>query len=254
MKKLIIKIDNAILGGRIQWLLANQFGLIPWQRLGMNKRRSMVMHYNKNFSQLLSALCDYYGSDKGEVKTSGHPYPWRSHTYTDFYTLLFGQRRESIRHVFECGIGTNNPGPSSMGTDGRPGASLRVWQDYFPNAHIIGADIDRNILFNEGRIQTYYVDQTDPATIRAMWTTIGIENFDVMIDDGLHIFSAGICLFENSIHKLAPNGIYMIEDISPHDLLMYQRYFVGKDYRVVFINLFRDDITPTNNNLIMITR
>ena len=38
-------------------------------------------------------------------------------------------------------------------------ASLYMWQEYFPNAEIFGADVDKRILFNEGRIKTYFVDQ-----------------------------------------------------------------------------------------------
>ena len=30
-----------------------------------------------------------------------------------------------------------------MSEDGKPGASLRVWKEYFSNAEIYGADIDK---------------------------------------------------------------------------------------------------------------
>ena len=49
---------------------------------------------------------------------------------------------------------------------GKPGASLRVWRDYFPNAIIYGADIDKDILFAEERIKTFYIDQLDPVAIK----------------------------------------------------------------------------------------
>jgi hypothetical protein len=68
--------------------------------------------------------------------------------------------------VFECGVGTNNPNiTSNMGVNGQPGASLRVWRDYFQNAEVFGADIDRGILFEEQRIRTFYVDQTNKDSI-----------------------------------------------------------------------------------------
>ena len=35
----------------------------------------------------------------------------------------------------------------NMTASGKPGASLRVWRDYFNNAQVIGADIDKRILF-----------------------------------------------------------------------------------------------------------
>ena len=73
-----------------------------------------------------------------------------------------------------------------MGTYGKPGASLRMWRDYFYNANIYGADIDKGILFNEDRINTYFVDQLDSETIKSMWNNIGLKDFDIIIDDGLH--------------------------------------------------------------------
>ncbi len=105
-----------------------------------------------------------------------------------------------------------------MGPNGRPGASLRAWREYFPQAQIYGADIDRDILFAEDRIQTFWTDQRDPKAIRALWHQLDGVSFDVMIDDGLHEASANICFFMESFHKLKSGGIYVIEDILPHDI------------------------------------
>ena len=86
------------------------------------------------------------GSDKGRGR----------HNYTTIYSALFGKLRDEPLRIFELGLGTNNPHlPSSMGSLGRPGASLRGWRDLFPNAMIFGADVDRDILF----ARTGHVDQ-----------------------------------------------------------------------------------------------
>lgn len=42
---------------------------------------------------------------------------------------------------------------------------------------------------------------------------IGIKNFDIIIDDGLHTTDANVNLFLNSFNKLKKNGIYIIEDV-----------------------------------------
>jgi hypothetical protein len=55
-----------------------------------------------------------------------------------------------------------------MGRTGTPGASLRAWRDYFPNAEIYGADIDREILFEEERISAFYVNQLSESAILKM--------------------------------------------------------------------------------------
>jgi len=218
---------------------------------GLNSQ--FVNHYKKNDLCLLSSLCEEYGSDKGALKSTGHPYKWAPHTYSDYYSHLFDHCRLYIKKVFECGIGTNNPAlKSSMGPLGKPGASLRVWNDYFPNAIVIGADIDRDILFQEGRIKTYFVDQTKPQSIKNFWAETEEKDFDLMIDDGLHTFEAGACLFENSISRLVTNGIYIIEDVTPGDLLQFKQYFSDKKYHVNFINLLRPSLSLNDNNLIII--
>ena len=101
-----------------------------------------------------------------------------------------------------------------MTAGGKPGASLKVWRDYFVNGEIFGADIDKNILFNSERIKTFEVDQTNKESIQNMWKKIKVENFDLIIDDGLHNYEAGVTLFRNSFQKLRKNGVYIIEDVS----------------------------------------
>jgi hypothetical protein len=158
-------------------------------------------------------LCKIMGinkSDKGSIDIN---VSW--HNYTTFYYSIFKDLREKNLRIFELGLGTNNVNiPSNMGPNGRPGASLYGWQEFFYNSEIFGADIDTNILFNTEKIKTFYCDQTKPYIIQYMWNeSVLRDNFDIIIDDGLHTFNANVCFFENSIHKLKSNGYYIIEDI-----------------------------------------
>lgn len=218
---------------------------------------SYISFYKKDKTSYLSALCDKYGTDKGSLNDVNQTskWPWPPTTYADYYSRLFDHCRNNIRNVFECGIGTNNINlVSNMGINGTPGASLRVWKEYFPNATVIGADIDSNILFEEERISTYYIDQTNPETIKEMWNKINIDCFDLMIDDGLHTFDAAICLFENSISHLSDNGIYIIEDLDNQNLIKIFNYFKIKNYQIEVINLFKPNISLINNNLVVIRK
>jgi hypothetical protein len=140
-----------------------------------------------------------------------------------------------------------------MGVKGRPGASLRVWRDYFPNAQIVGADIDRDILFEEERISTFYCDQTKRSAIQELWSNVGDVEFDLMIDDGLHTFEAGVSLFEGSIHKLKEGGVYIIEDVGVGALINFANYFGDRDHRYELVNLYRSGI-PLNDNSLVIVR
>jgi SAM-dependent methyltransferase len=155
-----------------------------------------------------------HGSDKGST-----------HNYTTVYSVLFAGRRSEPLRILEVGLGTNNPHlASSMGTAGKPGASMRGWRELFPYASIYGADIDRDILFEEERIQTFYCDQLDPEAIASLWSMPQLRGgIDVIIDDGLHTFEANDCLMERSLQNLRPGGIYVVEDILKEALPDWRR-------------------------------
>lgn len=167
-------------------------------------------------------LCEIMGrnrSDKGNININGS---W--HNYTTFYYSIFKPLCDKKLRIFELGLGTNNVNmPSNMGKNGRPGASLYGWQEFFPNSDIFGADIDANILFNANKIKTFYCDQTKPEIIKKMWCEQDLEeNFDVIVEDGLHNFDANVCFFENSIHKLKHNGFFIIEDIGKNEIILFE--------------------------------
>ena len=75
-----------------------------------------------------------------------------------------------------------------------------------------------------------------------------------MIDDGLHRFEAGVCLFENSIARLAPTGHYIIEDVTAYDMLRYKSYFSGKNFKVEYVDLRRPSGDPDGNQLVVVRR
>jgi hypothetical protein len=200
-------------------------------------------------------LANKYHTDKGGANSAGTKFPWPSHTYTDVYYLLLSRARLTTKLVFEFGIGSNNESmPNAMTKDGSPGASLRMWKEFFPNATVLGADIDKSILFTEERIQTYYTDQLDLNALCAMWGKIEHTDFDLIIDDGYHTFTAGVNTFESSIGRLSNTGMYIIEDVSDRDLIKYIDYFNGNiKYSVMFIQLHDKELLPVDNNLIIIS-
>lgn len=144
------------------------------------------------------------------------------HTYAPFYQALFHPRRDSVTQVFELGLGTNNEDtPSNMGAHGSPGASLRGWRDYFPNAQVYGADVDRRVLFDEERIRTFFVDQCDPATFDALWAALPGVALDFFLDDGLHTLDAARVTLAQAIGKVKPGGYYIIEDVPTEQAATY---------------------------------
>ena len=207
-------------------------------------------------SNILSELCEKYGSDKGFVNfdIDKKPYNWHPHTYDTYYHSIFNLSRESIKHVFECGLGTNNPNfKAHMTENGIPGASLRVWRDYFFNAKIYGGDIDEEILFEEERIKTFFLDQLNTNSIKSMWENIEVEEFDIIIDDGLHEPEANYNFFINSFHKLKKNGVFVIEDVKNKYLVYLQNKLKNYDIDIV-VGFTKSKKVFDDNNLIIIRK
>ncbi len=251
--KLISKIDRLLLFGLSRFIYLKIKNYLNLKFLNdFQYEYKNIYNYKRT---LLSNLCDKYGTDKGYNKIENRIFynNWHPHNYTDYYSSLFDHNRENIKKVFECGIGTNNPNlPSSMGSEYTPGGSLRVWRDYFPQAQIYGADIDDKILFQEDRIKTFYVNQLDIDSINKMWNEIKTDNFDLIIDDGLHTHEAGVSLFNNSFKYLRKGGIYIIEDVDPSYIKPLSNY-LEKKHNIEIITLkAKNKKLLKDNNLIVI--
>lgn len=195
----------------------------------------------------VTPLCEIMGrnrSDKGCINILSS---W--HNYTTFYHSIFKDIQFNNLRIFELGLGTNNVNlPSNMGANGRPGASLYGWAEFFPNSYIYGADIDKDILFNTEKINTFYCDQTKPEIIKTMWDEEKLkENFDIIIEDGLHTYDANVCFFENSIHKLKTNGYFIIEDIVKSEEYLFINKI--KDWEMQYKDcIFKLITIPSNAN------
>lgn len=198
----------------------------------------------------LCNLMKQHGSDKGA--------DW--HNYTQIYSAFFSNARDKVSNLFELGIGSVNPGISShMKNIYKPGGSLRAWRDYFHNADIFAADIDKDILESEDRITKFYVDQTNKEVIENMWASPELANkqFDIIIDDGLHTFKANKIFFENSYHKLDDSGIFIIEDIPNAELDYFRNQLAAEARDLEFstrLLQLKHVSNKTDNNIMVITK
>lgn len=228
-------------------LLRNLIRKIRYNYKFIGKNNSTKLNYvvNANSDSKLTDLMNFHGSDKGGKNND--------HNYSEYYSEIFFYKKKKIKNFLEIGLGTNNTNlPSNMGSEGKPLASLRAWRDYFVNANIYGADIDKNILKDEERIKTFYVDQTNPETISALFKQIGLDKFDVILEDGLHEFNANICFFENAIDYLDDNGVYIIEDIYYKDKIKFINYFKNLKYNFSIIDLYHQKNIA--NNCVIVVR
>jgi hypothetical protein len=153
----------------------------------------------------LAALFRKHGSDKAS---------W--HEYHRIYGSLLSGRRKDRLAILEIGLGSNNIDvPGNMWPWGKPGGSLRAFRDWAPNSSVYGADVDKRILFNEERISTFWVDQTDVVSLVGLRSKIDTVRFDLIIDDGLHVPHANFNTLSTLMPLLKDDGVFVVEDILP---------------------------------------
>lgn len=85
-----------------------------------------------------------------------------------------------------------------------------MWRTYFSRSRIFGIDIVDKSPHDERRIKTFRGSQDDERFLSEVADRIG--RIDLIIDDGSHICSHVIKSFEVLFPRLAPGGLYVVED------------------------------------------
>jgi hypothetical protein len=140
--------------------------------------------------------------------------PQITHEYTPIYYKLLQHKRKEIKKVLEIGVGTNETMGHVRRTKGfyKPGASLYMWREFFPNAQIYGADIDDRSVFKDERIQTYLCDQSKSNNLIHLIQNTGFD-LDLVIDDGSHRYEDQVSTCLTLMPLLKKDVVYVIEDV-----------------------------------------
>jgi hypothetical protein len=160
----------------------------------------------------LTELANYYGTDKGTI---GPTDEWPAHNYTDLYEAYLERYRTLPITLLEIGLGVAGGRWETTMVCGRNtgGASLKMWYDYLPNAHIYGLDIHECHYLDNDRVHTFVADQGSAADLDAFAErTKGLE-FDIIIDDGSHRPDHQQTSLGHFFKRLRSGGLYFIEDL-----------------------------------------
>jgi predicted O-methyltransferase YrrM len=178
------------------------------QNLTSEQREMLRRHWRRVIAALvllraqrksdLDALARRYGTDKSS----------QYHSYTSLYQRHFHARRLAVRSVLEIGVGGITSFDGYDTTAG--GQSHRMWRDYFPNADIVGVDINQKDV-RGARMHFERGDQSDTAFLHEVVRKYG--PFDVVIDDGSHIGRHIHASYAALWPAVRPGGMYVVEDL-----------------------------------------
>ena len=146
-----------------------------------------------------------------------------THSYTQHYQQYFEPLRDRKLSLLEIGI--------------QSGASLRMWKSYFSQAEIFGFDYYDCSPIEEERITFIQGNQEDPEDLQKLGN---MGSFHIIIDDGSHKNKDALTSFNYLFPRLAPGGIYIIEDLN----IMYwgDTHNVGKPTMIERIKGLVDDV------------
>ncbi|MEO9945560.1 class I SAM-dependent methyltransferase [Paraglaciecola sp.] len=125
--------------------------------------------------------------------THGHSY---LHIYEKFLSFL--DQYSSLR-ILEIGV--------------RYGGSINMLQKRFPNAFVVGLDIEpcEFAVHDQSRYEFFQGRQDDTEILATI--TKKFESFDLIIDDGSHLISDYVNTFLFLQKYLRKTGFYIIEDL-----------------------------------------
>lgn len=148
----------------------------------------------------LDEIGQKHGTDKAS-RVPGHPHP--THDYLKLYEKVFEEYDNSRLELFdyqfkilELGLGH--------------GASLRVWEEAYPYAKIVGVDLN-DIGQTFGPNVEVLVCDVREDRFPGLMTERG--PFDFIIDDCSHCGEMTIPTFHSLWGLVKPGGWYIIEDI-----------------------------------------
>jgi len=179
------------------------------KHLNLMAKHEQIFNTVKTNSQnmVINSLLDHMAIQHKSDKSS------RFHNYAVKYDKILNPRRASITSILEIGVAQ--------------GQSIKMWVDYFPNAVIHGADISPLSKICESysnRIKFHLLDQRNEAQLKNMEQ---FSPFDLIIDDGNHLWMEQILTFNTLFPYVKSGGIYIVEDTTTSYWKEYKNYHIS---------------------------
>ena len=161
----------------------------------LNKNFEKIMpkeFYNGASSSLEQLSLNDIGLMTGTDKSSRH------HGYLNFYDRFFSNTRRKNVNFLEIGVDK--------------GASIDMWIKYFGNIKFVGIALNKETKnLERAHVSIKIGDQNDSEFLQNVGNECG--PFDIIIDDGSHIWEHQIASLHSLYQFVKPGGFYIIEDL-----------------------------------------
>ena len=140
------------------------------------------------------------------------------HGYLGVYESALGHLRDKRFKLIEIGV--------------HEGASLRMWEQFFPRARIVGVDIKKACKrFENDRVTIRIGNQGNPAFLARL-----AQNHRplVVLDDGSHRWKHQIDTFRALWPSIRPGGYFIVEDIHTSFGSDYAKTYGSEDGTTAF--------------------
>lgn len=144
----------------------------------------------KSFAEIFRSRCVF--DDKG--RHCGGTDRQSNHNYGDAYEKIFHDR-DAIQLLLEIGIAD--------------GSGLLAWRDAFPNAHIVGMDIQPCACERGPRLEFHVGDQKNKHDCLA---AANGRLFDAIIEDAYHSIENTLLTLFWLWPSVRPGGLYIVEE------------------------------------------
>jgi len=118
------------------------------------------------------------------------------HKFTDFYENQLSHLKNDSIKLLEIGV--------------LNGGSLKMWEEFFPQGTIYGADINDKTHLQTARIFTQKCNQENPESLKSLFAPLV---FDVVIDDGGHTMLQQQLTLLYLLPKIRSGGKFIMEDL-----------------------------------------
>jgi len=212
--------------------------------------RVPIAHLDSDLTRLPSELLRASGSYKGTLPKADD-------------ILFADERRLAVRSVLEIGLGSSLPVSANMAwtwAGYTSGGSLIAWSFVFPNATVLGIDIDPTIKIEDYRIRTFAANSMLPWDVRTVMRSQGFiewdkesrgdrKSLDLIIDDGCHEY---ICQQVTMFHLwpfLREGGLYVIEDVLSANVNLWNQFLEARS--ISFMILRYTDNTAEQSAIVV---